>query len=457
MRKHALGHLAAKRFQQREFRFGWESLGLHPRSHEKAVVAVHAAMPVHAVRPLEVVGQCQGFPDPYVLEQVSAIIDHDAIVHAVGSAHEMGFLLEQALVIAGEIVGGGEGALVLVAVVVEDACPQRLQHDVHVEKVEDRYALEVVVTDAHVEVPAPVVLDPFEYQLVAGVHLGDAIRAVSEGRFEGRGGELSVFPIMLRQRREPGREDHQLRVLLGGLAETKREGPGPGLFQFDDIAVSLSPTVGRVGTYDFECPQDVVHGNRFAVVPIGVFAQRVGHPTVVVRHVHAFRELAVVGSQFVFRRLHERIVERRAEPGVQVDSRHPPFDIDVQIVERADDRHSDRSAFRRIRISVVEVPHVARVLQVAEIREAVAWRRRDSGGGNKHQEAGKNTHCQCRHLVDASLPASRPGNPLPGRSSHRRATTTAGTPSSSCSPGPWEGARTGPSRPGGGRVDTLRE
>ena len=250
LREDALGHPFAKWFQELELGDRWQPLRLHPGAHEVAVVALHAAVPVDAIRPLEVVGERQRLAHANVPERIAAIVENDAVVHAVGRPHDVGFLLEQPPVIAAEIVGRGEGAFVLIAVVVEDAGPESLQHDVHIEKVANHYAVEVVLTDVHVEVPAP----------------------------------------------------------------------------------------------------------------------------------------------NVFRLPHERFVEMRADSRIQGDPHQSLVDIGVHVVERADDGHSDRAAFRRIRIRIVEARHVLRVLQVAEVREAVARtpppiRGREGASGSRQRNA----------------------------------------------------------------------
>ena len=89
----------------------------------------------------------------------------------------------------------------------------------------------------------------------------------------------------------------------------------------------------------------------------------------------------------------------RADSRVQGDPHQSLVDIGVHVVERADDGHSNRSAFRRIRIRIVEARHVLRVFQVAEVREAVARLPRRSEDGKKHQEAGKETHWQRHSLI----------------------------------------------------------
>ena len=307
-REHPLRHLVAQRFQNLEFGRRRQPLGLHSRTHEVAVVAFQAAVPVDAVRPIEVVGQRQRLPDPYVLEQGAAVVEYDALVHAVGIAHAVGFPFEEPLVIGVEIVGRVEMAFVLLEKQVHEARPERLEHDIPVKVIREHYAVEIVVPVVDVEVFPPIVLHAFKDQLVSGLHLGQPIGPVAERWLEGCGGEVSVFPVMSGQRRETGGENDQMRTRLRLIGEMEPERPRTGLLYPVEVAVIDSPTDGRLGLQHFEGPQNVVDSHRFAVVPVGVVAQRIGDPTVVVGHLHAFREQAVIGSQFVFGPPHEVVV-----------------------------------------------------------------------------------------------------------------------------------------------------
>ena len=371
MREHACGELIPVGLE--EFDLGLRRLTrrLQARAHEERVVPFHAVVPVDPVRPLEVVRERQGFPDADVLEQRLAGIEDDGIVHAVRLGHCVGFLLEEALVEGVEVVGGCEDALVLVPVVVEYAGSQRLQHDARIEEVERLDAVEVEMPDVDVEVAAPVVVHALEGDLVARINRRDPVGTVPEGRLEGRGLEIPIRPVVLRQRCEPPGLDDEMGRLLDGLAEMEPERPGPRLLETHDVAVAALPTRAATLLDRVERPQDVGDSYGGAVVPIGVVAQRVGHGAQVIGDLHGFSEAAVVGRQFVLRLDEERIVDQSAQSRVEIHGEDALVDEGMQVVEGADHRHARHAPLRCGGVRVVEVRHVPRILQVAEVGEAV--------------------------------------------------------------------------------------
>ena len=149
----------------------------------------------------------------------------------------------------------------------------------------------VIETLVDRQVFAPVILDPFKHQLPPRRNLGDAVGPTAQGRLEGGGLEVTVFPIVLGQHRQLAQAQDQQGV--AGALEHKAdtvwvEYVDPG--HFLQVGAVLRVAFGQQGAIG---ERHVIGGNRLAVVKARFGAQVEHHPTAVLAVFHRLGNQAV--------------------------------------------------------------------------------------------------------------------------------------------------------------------
>ncbi len=113
-----------------------------------------------------------------------------------------------------------------------------------------------------------------------------------------------------------------------------------------------------LGFQDVERPDDVFHGDGFAVVPPGLRPQREYDPGTVFGHLHGFGDQPVLGERLIRARCQQGL-DRGARAGIAL--RYEA----VEAVEVSLHTQAQQSALGRIGIDVVEMGEIGTVLGLA--------------------------------------------------------------------------------------------
>ncbi|MCY1229713.1 hypothetical protein D9M72_420900 [compost metagenome] len=167
------------------------------------------------------------------------------------------------------------GAVVLVEIDIAGAERLELYVPVAEEGVGDR--TEIILTDIHVEVFAPIVVPAFEADGAAGLERSDLVGAGAHDRFKRRAADVAFvaflvlpFPPMLRQDRELAENVWQFVVVL--LVEAESNVALARLFRRNDVAV----VVGQeriVLLHLFKREDDILRRHWLAVRPLRLGAK----------------------------------------------------------------------------------------------------------------------------------------------------------------------------------------
>ncbi len=120
-----------------------------------------------------------------------------------------------------------------------------------------------------------------------------------------------------------------------------------------------------------EGPDHVLDGDRLAVVPTRLFAQREGDPRAVFRRLDRLRDQPVVTERLVERSHGQAVVEQALTEEADSRGGEPLRDERIEAVEGAERGQAEHAALGRVRIHVVEVRKASGVLEIAVHREAV--------------------------------------------------------------------------------------
>ena len=232
---------------------------------------------------------------------------------------------------------------------------------------QDHLVTEVLIGDlAEVVAPhtgrdrgAPAVRDAFVGDVAVRLEGLDAVRAAAEGGFEGGGSEIARLPVVLGQDRDLADDQGQLTVRLIGT-EGELHPPLPELLHGRDaLVVELE---GRVPLlqHGVEGEDDIVGGDRGAIVPARRGAQVEADPGTVRRDVHGFGQPPIGGEGLVGSVRQQRVIEQLQPVGGIAAQ-----DEAVERVVAPAGAEAHRAPLGRVRLDILKVGDVGRVLQVA--------------------------------------------------------------------------------------------
>ncbi|MNM90377.1 hypothetical protein D3C81_1026360 [compost metagenome] len=273
-------------------------------------------------------------------------------------------------------------------------------------------AIEVVLAAIDRQLRAPPVLYPLEHQTPAGHHLGDSVGTAAQRRLEGGGGEIAILPVVLRQHRHLAETQDQQWVALTAEHEAdapRRENVDPlHLLQAGAIQRMTMLEQGAVGE------GHVLGGDRRAVVEARFRAQVEHHPAAILGVLHAAGDQPVAGGRFVPGGIvqagshHQRLVQFVDAVLQEVggaDRAGALQGVGVERIEGAHAHHPQGAALWGIGVDPGEVVEVGGVLEVAELRVAMADG--DLGVAGHAQGQAEEQDKQATHCPDLGIRGGR--------------------------------------------------
>src|SRR3546814_848206 len=153
----------------------------------------------------------------------------------------------------------------------------------------------------------PIVLDALVGDRAVRLEGLDAVRPAAQRRLQERLPEIAGFPEVLGQHGQLPDDQRQFAVF--GFLEREFHRPRPRLLHLGDARVIESVKGIALLAQRIEGPDDVLDGNRLAVVPPGVAVQGEFDPGTVLRPRDRPRQQAVFGAGLFAGVDHERIVK----------------------------------------------------------------------------------------------------------------------------------------------------
>ena len=164
-----------------------------------------------------------------------------------------------------------------------------------------------------------------------------------------------------------------------------------------------------------ERPDDVLDGDRLAVMPFRPRVETVGGRREIVRMLVGVGQQRVAGARLVGRLLHQRVVEQAAAETREAGGRRALDDIGIEAVETAGCDCVERAALRRVGIDVIVVLEVVAVFRRADQRRSgqpVLGIRRQVAPTNEAAMQPASNNLSCNH--DSPFPIRSTVKRTPG-------------------------------------------
>src|SRR5690606_22903134 len=204
--------LVPERLEKQEFLACGQAGGAERAVREVAQRALIGIVEQHPVGPLEIEQHAQRLTHRTLIEGAAPGIEEQALGRGGNLVLDCP-LQHRAGMHCGKIIGVGPVAGLVVEVDVELAGLEGFEGDVVVPVELDLHPVKVVLAAVDRQVPAPVILHPLEHQPPPGGHLGDAVGAAVERRFEGGVAEAAVPPVVFGQNRQLTQPENEQRVV----------------------------------------------------------------------------------------------------------------------------------------------------------------------------------------------------------------------------------------------------
>ena len=363
--------------------------------------AVHDVL----VGPFEIERIDQRLAQPAVLELVAPRVDEPAL-RAGGRVVGEHLALDAAVADGGEFVTcrpHPRGEFLAEQIVLGG---EALEGDLAVAIEFEAHDVEIVEPDAHRQLRPPPVLHPLVFDVAPGFEAPDPIGPRAERNIEIRFVERMARIIGAREDRQAGGE--QRHVARAPRRKADHHGGVVGRFHARKILQALVDDGVALLLEDRQREGDVMGGQLGAVVKARLGAHQVAVGLAVGRNAHRARRQPIHAVRLVVRARHQaREGQLHALRGVALE------DVAVERIEgeevliehpvRADLRED--AAFRGLRIDIVEMGEVARIFEVAEDRDAVAFRlvrrlrretrrARERAGTDDKRVAAGDLHCR---------------------------------------------------------------
>ena len=362
------GQLLPKGLQQVEFTGPRNAARTEFRVVEDAARALVGAVQQRFVDRGEVERMREPIPNPAVGEDLPPRVENEG-GHAGGSIVRQPFQLHAAVRDRREVVPGCPTLAGELQAKVVLAGLEGLHHHIAVAVVVVADTVEVVLPAVDGQAPSPIFGVTAIGDATARVHALDAIRAAADRWNQRRPLELHRCVVGLGQDRHQSHDQRQLAIRRRGVEdEPYRACVGP--FDAPDLPV-VQPVVGpSVFLEGFPGEDDIVHGDRPAIVKASFRPQHERDGRTVIRH------LDRLGDQTVEReRLVPRSLQKALEDQVASARRHALDDEGVEVVERPGHRAPKLATLRRVGIHVVEMAEPGVVFGLPMHGDAVALRR----------------------------------------------------------------------------------